>query len=503
MPPVVSVKFLQKKKAPGKRYKLEPITAGGQVAGAVDEYRVGDAAVCITEEGLYLISEPPVSDEAADLYDLIIRHIDIGEEFDLGADLKEEAMADKLEASFWKVAEKEQRLGDAKRLFPRLRYYIRRNIVGYGILDVMMRDELIEDILCSAPGRPIRVIHRVHSGRFHTLRSNVMYRDVAEMERFIQRVYGRTASEPTESRPMSVTDMPDGSRISSTFGRQISKPRPVIAIRKFPARPLTITHLLRSGTLSAEMAAYLWTLLDAKAVGLIIGVTGSGKTTLISTLASMLHPRWRILTMEETLELQIPHQDWVRLKTRKSYGMLGEKFNVTMRSLIDLSLTQRPDFAIVGEIRVSDMDALFQAVGTGHGGLTSFHASSAQGALTRMRGNRIEEGELALLWFTLHTAGVRRKDRYARKVKAISETMQDARGKVGARCIYRYDIASDTFKRQMPLSKSKRYVEALDVCGIPNPEADLKRRISLLRECVETESYTVPEVFGIIGRYYG
>lgn len=497
---------MPKRKTPGDadafRYRLSSLSADASDVDIIENYKIGESDIYITSDGRYLVREPVITHEARRLYDVIIGHIDIGTGFDTTEEIDDDVIALRLEESFWHVAERQKRLEDARRLFPHLRYYIRRNVTGYNILDVMMKDPDIEDILCSAPGRNIHVVSRKYSGRFHTLESNVAFVDVREMERFIQKVYGLNASEPTESQPISVTHMPDGSRISSTFGRQISKPGPVIAIRKFPARPLTITHMLNSRTLTVEMAAYLWTLLDAKAVGLILGVTGSGKTTLLAALASMLNPRWRILTMEDTLEIQIPHKDWVRLNTRKSYGMLGEKFDITMRQLIDLSLTQRPDYSIVGEIRVKDMDSLFQAVGTGHGGLTSFHASGARTALTRMRGNKISEGELALLWFTIHVATVKRDGSYHRRVRTISQVTQGEDGVVRTDDIYRYDLLHDSFDTKAEVFKTRRYKEAQTICGIVDPESDLKHRMGLLQRCVKADAHTVTDVFSILEEYY-
>ena len=484
------------------KYRLSSLSADISNVEMLANYSLDQADVHITKDGRYLVREPPITREAHDLYDVIIGHIDIGLKFDMNSEMDDKMIAGKLEESFWYVAKQEKRLEDAKRLFPHLRYYIRRNIQGYDVLDVMMRDPDIEDILCSAPGRNIRVVSRKYSGQFHTLESNVSFTDTSEMERFIQKIYGKNAAEPTESKPISVTHMPDGSRISATFGSQISKPGSIIAIRKFPKIPLTITHMMKSGTMTVDMAAYLWTLLDAKAVGLVLGVTGSGKTTLLAALASMLNPRWRILTMEDTLEIQIPHGDWVRLNTRKSYGMLGEKFDITMRHLIDLSLTQRPDYSIVGEIRVSDMDSLFQAVGTGHGGLTSFHSSSAEGALTRMRGNQISEGELTLLWFTTHSSTVRIKGKYSRRIRAISQIIQDPDDKLVVEDVYKYDPFRDEFIEAMEPLKTKRYIEACYICGIEDHVADMEWRRKMLQMCLDDKAYTVQDVFRILGQYY-
>lgn len=470
----------------------------------IDEYLVGSgearARIRITSDGRYLVSEPNITKEIASLYDEVIRKIDIGMPLDDVGD--PEGSVDELEKAFWDVVATLRKAEDSMRHKKTIRYYLSRDIVGYGILDPMMLDPDIEDILCTSPGRPVRVVHKRH-GRFHALDANVAFESDTDTERFIQRVYSRTGTEPTEARPMSVTHMADGSRISCTFGRAVSKAGPTIAIRKFPASPFTITHMMRGGTLTTEMAAWMWTLIDAKAAGLIIGVTGGGKTSLMGALISMMNPQWRILTIEDTLELQIPHQDWVRFNTRRSYGMLADKFDITIKDMIDLSLTQRPDFEIVGEIRLSDMGALFQSLGTGHGGMTSFHASTPDGAMTRMRSDGVSEGELALLWFSAHAVRVRGPGGVERKVGDISDIVMDGTGKVRTKTIYSYDRLKGRFLRHVSRHKdSARYAEACDICGIDDPDADMARRIGLLQRCVDEKAHDVMSVFRILGEYY-
>lgn len=484
----------------GRVQKRSICVSSCEVAGllVLEKYELGPAKICITQDGQYLVNEPPLTAEALSLYDSVVARINLGMEIESGEDI--DTISGRFTDAFWEVAERMKRLEDAQRLFPHLDYYIRRNFVGYGLLDPLMRDANIEDILCSAPDRPIRVVHKRYSGMFDTLHTNVSFPDDESMRNYIQKVFGRTGAEPTESRPMSVTHMEDGSRISATFGSQVSKPGCAIAIRRFPSRPYTVTDMILNRTMTPRMAAYLWTLLDAKAVGLIIGVTGSGKTTLLSSLVSMLNPRWRILTIEDTLEMQIPHTDWVRLNTRKSYGMMGEEFDVTVRNLIDISLTQRPDYEIVGETRLYDMDALFQSVGTGHGGLTSFHASSPLGALTRMRGGGIGEGELGLLWFVAHVSRVRLAGSYYRRVSDISEIVPGSGG-VSIRPVFDHDVFSDKFGGAGP-EGSRRYGEALRICGIDDPAKDMARRTALLERCVREDARTPAGVFAVLGRYY-
>lgn len=484
------------------RYRLATIDMDVSKIETAEHYSVGEVDVYITTDGRYMVREPPIGKEAEDLYDSIIKKIDMGVGMDPDDD-DPKMLASKFEDAFWDTARRLERLEEAQKSFKFISYYVKRDMIGFGILDVLMNDPQIEDILASAYGRDVRVIHKKYSGQWHTLKTNIQFADLQAMTRFIQRVYGRTGTEPTESKPISVTYMADGSRISATFGSQVSKPGPVIAIRKFPANPLTITHMMNGGTITAEMAAYIWTLLDAKAVGLVIGVTGSGKTTLLSSFVSMMNPRWRILTIEDTLELQIPHADWVRYNTRKSYGMLSKEFDISISDLIDSSLTQKPDYELIGEIRLSDMDSLFQSVGTGHGGLTSFHASTPLGALTRMRGRGISDGELALLWFTVHSVVVQQDGQNVRRVGDIAEIIPDEKtGHVEAQVIYQYDIMNDAFDPKVKLDEAERYLEAVHVCGIRDAKKDMNRRVELLDECVEKKALDIPSVFSILGKYY-
>ena len=465
----------------------------------LEQYDIGDAKVTITDTGRYMVDEPQIPSDTDEMYDKIIKKMEMTTEL---TDETDEEVTQKFEKTFWDTAKRLEIYESVVKKFSNIRYYIRRDMLGNGLLDVPMRDPSIEDILCSAYDRNIHIVHKKYSGQFQSLESNIKFPDSIEMEKFIQRIYGRTGTEPTESSPISVTYMPDGSRISCTFGSQVSKPGPIIAIRKFPESPLTITHIISGGGISEEAAAYLWTLLDAKAVGLVIGVTGSGKTTLLSSLMTMMNPRWRIVTIEDTLELQVPHSDWVRYNTRKSYGMLASKYDIKIKDLIDSSLTQRPDFEVIGEIRLNDMEMLFQSVGTGHGGLTSFHASTAEGAITRMRGNKISDGEIALTWFCMNTRLVDLHGKNVRRVNNISEIVPDETGKIKIEAVYEYDVFVDKLLNKKPLDECARYIEACTVCGIRDGSEDMKKRMGLLNECVKQEAKNPKAVFDILRRYY-
>lgn len=338
----------------------------------VDEYAVagGHVSVKITRDGRYLVTEPPFAPDAEVAYSKIIGKMRETTLLDIAGKSPTEVeriVRDK----FWAAGQTiyEGRVLDG--LFHTLNYYITREITGYGILHPLQTDPEIEDILVSAPRREVRIKHKRHSNTFHSLKTNVAFPNDEEMVKFINRSFNASgASEPTMAKPRGVTYMLDNSRISITFRDTISSPGSTIAIRKFPEKPYVITHLMRQNTITPRMVAFLSSLMDARTAGLVIGTTGSGKTTLLGALTTTMNPRWRILTIEDALELQIPHEDWVRYHTKKSTGLVGSEHDTTISDLIDQSLTQKPDYEIVGEIRdVTDAKYLFQSMGTGHGGL--------------------------------------------------------------------------------------------------------------------------------------
>lgn len=337
-----------------------------------DEYTVagGHASVTITKDGRYLVTEPPFAPDAEAAYSRIIEKMRTTTLLDI-ADKSPTEVERIVYDKFWEAGRTIYAERVLEGLFKTLKYYITREMTGFGILHPLQTDPEIEDILVSAPQRAVRVKHKRHSNRFHTLPTNIAFPNDGEMVKFINRSFTASgAGEPTMAKPRGVTYMQDNSRISITFRDAISSPGSTIAIRKFPEKPYVITHLMRQKTITPRMVAYLSSLMDARAAGLVIGTTGSGKTTLLAALTTTMNPRWRILTIEDALELQIPHEDWVRYHTKKSTGLVGAEHDTTISDLIDQSLTQKPDYEIVGEIRdVADAKQLFQSMGTGHGGL--------------------------------------------------------------------------------------------------------------------------------------
>jgi flagellar protein FlaI len=256
-------------------------------------------------------------------------------------------------------------------------YYIIRDYVGYGNIDVMMRDPLIEDISCNGVDVPIFVWHR----EYESIPSNVSFPFEEGLDSFIIRLAYRTGRMISIASPILDSILPDGSRIQMTLGRSVTRHGSTFTIRKFKADPLTIVDLIKFNTLSSQMAAIYWYLIENKFNVFVCGPTASGKTTTLNCLICFIQPDLKIVTIEDTPELQLYHKNWIRSVARPGYGGSAE---VTLFDLLRAAMRQRPDYIIVGEVRGAEAYTLFQAMATGHGGVSSLHAESVAAAIHRL-----------------------------------------------------------------------------------------------------------------------
>ena len=260
-------------------------------------------------------------------------------------------------------------------------YYLMRDTVGYGPIHVLMKDAFIEDISCDGIGRPIYVWHQ----RYESLPTNITFTSDEELDRLVLRLVHKAGKHVSVAFPIVDAILPEGHRLAVTFKREVSTSGSTFTIRKFKEKPLSIVDLIEQGTLTSWMAAYFWIAMDFKLPGMIMGVTGSGKTTTLNALATLLRPNVKIVTIEDTPELRLPHENWVQLTARPSYGLGAEKIGeVSLYDLVKVSLRYRPDVIIVGEVRGEEAYVLMQAIATGHGGLTTIHAEDVEAMVKRL-----------------------------------------------------------------------------------------------------------------------
>ncbi len=265
-------------------------------------------------------------------------------------------------------------------------YYITRDFLNFAKIDGMMRDENIEDISCDGINIPVFVWHR----KYESIPTNVVFQTPEELESFVFKIAYLCGRHISIAQPLLDGTLPDGSRAQVTYGKEVTPKGSTFTIRKFKRSPLTITDLIIYKALSTEIAAYYWFLIENRHSVMIGGDIGGGKTTMLNAISLFIRPTLKIVSIEDTQEIRLPHQNWQMMVTRQGLktggGAIGEEGigSISMFDLLRSALRQRPDFIIVGEIRGEEAYALFQAMATGHLGLTTIHAEHVQGVLHRL-----------------------------------------------------------------------------------------------------------------------
>ncbi|MCA9944959.1 MAG: type II/IV secretion system ATPase subunit [Anaerolineales bacterium] len=261
-----------------------------------------------------------------------------------------------------------------------VRYTTKRDKIGVGALDPLLNDEFIEDISCSGIG-PIFLEHKL----FDSLKTSIVFSNHEQLDDFVVWLGERIKQPVTLRNPIVDSVLPDGSRINIVYGRDITKRGSNFTIRKFAEEPLNILKLIDFGGITSTMAAYLWLAIEDDLNVFVSGETASGKTTLLNALTTFIKPDAKIVTIEDTPELQVPQENWLR-EVVKNMGADDQGASVTMFDLLKAALRQRPNRIMIGEIRGEEGNIAFGAMQTGHGVMATFHASSVEKLIQRLTG---------------------------------------------------------------------------------------------------------------------
>ncbi|MBT0732368.1 type II/IV secretion system ATPase subunit [Methanoculleus bourgensis] len=265
-----------------------------------------------------------------------------------------------------------------------LEYLMIRDKIEMGTLKPFLSDRYIEDITCGGVG-PIFIEHKIFKG----LKSVVGFQDSTELDKFVIKLAERIKRPLTYRNPIVDATLPDGSRINIVYGTEISKHGSNFTIRKVSEVPMSIMQVIESGTCNYMMAAYLWICLEYGMSMFVSGETASGKTTSLNALTTFLPPENKIVTIEDTPELTVPHRNWTREVAKAKGKGEGEGSEVTMFDLLKAALRQRPNQILVGEIRGVEGSVAFSAMQTGHPVMSTFHAASVEKLIQRLCGDPI------------------------------------------------------------------------------------------------------------------
>jgi archaeal flagellar protein FlaI len=325
---------------------------------------------------IYTVDELPLNEEEVKIYysvkDLLEKQID------------SPRLLDNLEASFTSEVGrllKEHFIGSKMQplMLEKVKYYLKRDVLGFGPIDPLFHDPFIEDITCGGASKPIYVYHR----RYEGLRTNVIFRDAEFLDGFVMKMVHRAGKHISAAHPIVDASLPGNHRLAALYKKEVTTMGSSFTIRKFREDPITVVDLINSDTLDIDMAAYIWLLLDNKKSLMVIGSTGGGKTTILNAVTGLINPSYKIFSVEDTAEINIPHENWFSLVSRASFG-LESQGEVSLFDLLKSGMRHRPDYILVGEIRGEEAYVLFQALATGHGGMATMHADDSEAAIRRL-----------------------------------------------------------------------------------------------------------------------
>jgi len=391
----------------------------------VDRYSVGASTIYITGDYRYIVNDPPLTQQEQESL--------LGISSKLLFLIPVSMVNDES-----KFEEYVQKAGLDE---PRFKYLLKREVLGYGKLEPMVRDAKVEDIVVPSASRHVSCTH----SDYGIMPTNVSF-EPAELDRYLERLVHLSGKSVSLFRPILSIRLPNGDRLSASYKKEVSVDGSNFIIRKFPEKPWSITSLMLLNTIPPEMAAWLMLLEEYKKAFLVCGAMGTGKTSMINALCNLIPERSVIVTIEDTPELKLAHPNRFSLVVRESVT-LDEKGDIGMFALVKEALRMSADHLVVGEVRGEEARVWAQAIMTGHGGVTSLHSESPRAAIQRLLSPPIsvERGALGSLGGILYITRTssRMADRVVQRRRAIN--FFDVGNDLSCVPLFNYDSSIDSF----------------------------------------------------------
>ncbi len=372
------------------------------------------------EELLYIPVEPVLDKEGKEIFQRIRgifeRELDIGSVQASREMYIEKRVADIIDLYGIRVS---------RDILEKVIYFIKRDFIGYGEIDLIMKDPMIEDISCNGPGRNVYIYHRI----FESLRTQLKFENEYRLNSFILKMAQISGRHISVLDPITDATLPEGSRVNLTYGSEVTKKGSCFTIRRFKSEPISFIDIMKYGTLNAKQLAYLWLLVEYGGSILVSGGTASGKTTLLNGISLFIKPEAKIVSLEDTAEINIPHENWIQSVTRSGFGRAEEsggnskRGGIGLYELLTAALRQRPEYIIVGEVRGSEAFTLFQAIQVGHAAMGTIHGGSMEELVNRIESNpmNVPRSQLASLDLVIFASRIRINNSYARRVVNMVE----------------------------------------------------------------------------------
>jgi flagellar protein FlaI len=364
--------------------------------------------------------------------------------------------------------------------FPVLEYFLHRDLSGFGLLEPLMHDPALEDISCNGDDLPVYVFHRTYG----SLRTSVLFRK-GELNQYVLKLAQKANKQISLSNPMVDAALPDGSRVQVTYSNVISTNGSSFTVRKFRAEPLTPLDLIKFGTYSSEILAFLWLVIEHRRSLIIAGGTASGKTSTMNAISLFIPLNSKIVSLEDTREIQLPHKNWLATQTRE-LNIPGHG-DVNLFSLLKSSMRQRPEYIIVGEVRGEEAQTLFQAMNTGHATLSTIHAGSVQETINRLTHEPINVPPVMFtaLDLVVNQAVFTFGSLRVRRCSAINEISVDEKGDIIPVKLFEWDTSAQQFCKTRARSNVLDEIAMMRNWSDEQVAEELKRREEFLNIAVD------------------
>ncbi len=402
--------------------------------------------------------------------------------------------------------------------YQKIHYFIERDYVRYGKADLLISDKFIEDVSCNGPKAPLYVYHRL----FESIRTNVVFEEF-ELNSFILRLAQLSGRHISILQPIRDAALPDGSRLNLTLGKEVTKKGSTFTIRKFRSEPMSPIEIMSLKTLDAKALAYLWLLVEYDSSILISGGTATGKTTLLNAVSMLIRSENKIVSVEDTPEINLAHPNWIQAVARFGFGetispsgasgglsgisgMSGHSSgDISLYDLLMAALRQRPDYIIVGEVRGQEAFTLFQAISVGHAAMGTIHAASMPELIARVESMPMNVPRVLVrnLDLVIFLALIRKGKERVRRVREIVEILSVDPGskELVTNTVFRWNPIKDEHEfagQSYILEKlSKTY-------GIPQEyfDREIETRTRLLENLKERKIINYRQVTDVIRDYY-
>ena len=383
--------------------------------------------------------------------------------------------------------------------YEKIFYYLYRDFVGMNEVEPLLRAYFIEDSECNGVDTPIYVVHR----NYHNIRTTFKFKEIEHLASFVEKLAQRCGKYVSYSEPLLDGSLPDGSRVNATFSQDVTSRGPTFTIRKFSKNPWTPIQLIAFNTLSPEMLAYFWMLIQYKSNIFIAGGTSSGKTTLLNAIAFFIPPEAHVISIEDTRELNLPRENWIPAVARIAIGT-GKVGEIDLFDLLKNSFRQNPNYVIVGEVRGKEAFVLFQGMASGHPSISTMHADSVDTLIKRLETPPIELSPTlvnSLDCVAIMTHAIINKNE-TRKLREIVEIINvNGDGVVLVNTPFTWNAAQDTFY----FKKESKVFEKISIrngISVAELENEFALRSKLLYALYKQKVFGFEEVQKIVVDYY-